>query len=252
MEIIPFKTPVIKPGQDLVPLFLKLFKKHPLRHNDVLGITSKIVAVSQNRLAKLNQIKPGKKASLLGKKYNLAPAFCELVSREADKIIGGVKKAILTLKNGLAVANAGIDLSNIKPGWAVLWPQDMELYLDKLKKALEGRFKAKIGLIIVDSHCSPLRFGTRGLALAISGFTGLIDERGKKDLFGRKMLITRVNLADELASAASSLMGERSQRTPIVIIRGAPITPSKKSARLLTRQLLIRPSACLFKDYRVK
>lgn len=252
MEIIPVKTPLIRPGEDLTALFFKMFKKYPLKNRDVIVISSKIVAVSQNRLVELNQIKPRKSAYALSLKFNLTPAFCELVINESDKIVGGVKKAILTLKNGMAIANAGIDLSNVKPGWAVLWPQKKEIYLDKLKQAIERRFKAKIGLIIADSHCSPLRLGTRGVALAIAGFSGVIDERGKKDLFGKKMLITRVGLADELASAAASVMGERNQRTPLVIIRQAPITLSKKSSRILTRELLIKPSACLFKNYQVK
>jgi coenzyme F420-0:L-glutamate ligase/coenzyme F420-1:gamma-L-glutamate ligase len=252
MEIIPLKTPLIKPGEDLTALFFKIFKKHPLKNKDIVVISSKIVAVSQNRLAKLNQIKPQKSACALSRKYNLSPAFCELVIKESDMIVGGVKKAILTLKNGMAIANAGIDLSNVKPGFAVLWPQMADKYLDSLKKALERRFKAKIGLILADSHCSPLRLGTRGLAMAIAGFSGIIDERGKKDLFGKKMLITRVGLADELASIASALMGEREQKTPLVIIRQAPITLSKKSSGFLTKQLLIKPPACLFRNYQVK
>ncbi|MFH1366657.1 MAG: coenzyme F420-0:L-glutamate ligase [Patescibacteria group bacterium] len=252
MEIIPVKTPLIKPGEDLAPLFLKLLKNHSLKNKDMVVISSKIIAISQNRLVKLNQIKPRPSAYALSRKYALTPEFCELVIRESDKIVGGVKKAILTLKNGMAVANAGIDLSNVKSGLAVLWPSKPAIYLDKLKKGLERRFKAKIGLIAADSHCSPLRLGTRGVALAIAGFNGIIDERGKKDLFGKKMRITRVGLADELASAAASLMGERDQKVPIVIIRRAPLTLSNKSSQSLTRKLLIKPSACLFKNYQVK
>jgi len=251
MRLIPIKTNVLKPGEKVFDLFLK-FNKHKIKNGDIIALASKIVSYEQNRLIELKDIKVSKKAKSLAKKYNLWPSFCQLVIDESDKIIGGVKKAILTLKDGLVLANAGIDHSNVKKGLAALWPHNRHQYLDKLRKALESYYKAKIGLIMVDSHCSPLRLGTNGLAISIAGFKGVIDERNKKDLFENKMKITFHNLADDLASASNSLMGERNQKTPFVLIKNFKIKKTNLGAAKLSKELKMGPETCLFKDYHVK
>ncbi len=249
MQIIPIHTKFLKPGQKIFDLFIKHVSKSKIKNNDIITIASKLVSYEQNRIIELKTIIPSKKALVLSKKYSLSPEFCQLVLREADKVIGGVKNAILTLKNGFVIANAGADHSNVKKGYAALWPKNGEKYLDSLKRALESHYKAKIGLILVDSHCAPLRLGTRGMALAISGFEGIIDERMNKDIFGNKMKITRVSLADDLASTANLLMGESGQKIPFVIFKGIKMRLSKKSAMTLSKDLKMNPKTCLFRDY---
>jgi coenzyme F420-0:L-glutamate ligase/coenzyme F420-1:gamma-L-glutamate ligase len=149
----------------------------------------------------------------------------------------------------VVIANAGVDQSNTPINTAILWPKDPSNTAQSLKNALILRFGKQIGVILVDSQCFPLRRGTRGFTLAIAGLEGIIDERGKKDLFGKKMRITTVNIADQLAAAASSVMGERGQKVPVVIIRNAPIKLSKKNVNILNKELLMSSEACLFKDY---
>jgi len=251
MEVIPIKTGVLNPGEEVINLFLK-YNKNKISSGDILVIASKIVSFEQNRIINLKKVKSTQKARLLSKKYKLSPAFCQLVIEESDRIFGGVKKAILTQKEGYVLANAGIDHSNVKSGYAALWPIDRSFYLEELKKRLEGHFQAKIGLIMADSHCAPLRLGTRAMAIAIAGFKGISDERGFKDLFFNKMKITQQSLADDLASAANILMGESRQRIPFVLIKKAPVKLSQKPARILTQELLIKPNSCLFRNYCLK
>ncbi|MDZ7798352.1 MAG: coenzyme F420-0:L-glutamate ligase [Patescibacteria group bacterium] len=251
MKLIPIKTKILKPGEKVFDLFLK-HNKYKIKNGDIIALASKIVSYEQENLVELKKIKATKKAKILAKKYELSPEFCQLVIDESDKIIGGVKKALLTLKDGLVLANAGLDHSNVKKGLAALWPSSRHLYLDKLRKAFESHYKPKIGLIMVDSHCSPLRQGTTGLAIAISGFKGTINEKGKHDLFKNKMEITYHNIADDLAAAANGLMGERNQKIPFVIIKNFKIKKSNLKASKLSKELLIKPSSCLFRHYHVK
>lgn len=225
MELIPIKTKIIKEKENIVDIILQTLKKNRVELNpfDVLVISSKIVALWQGRVVDYTFLKPSKKAKMLVKKYSLDEGFAEVVVREADAVLGGVHRAVLTLKNGSIVANAGADLSNAPKGKAILWPKNPEKAADKIKKEIEKKTKKKnIGIIIADSHCQPLRRGTIGIAIATAGISPIIDERGKTDLFGGKMRITTRAVADEMASAALLLTGETSERTPAVLIRGAP------------------------------
>ena len=245
MEIIPIKTKKLLKN----PL-AEIFKiiKNKLRNGDVLVITSKIISYQENQLKELKKIKASKKAIKLAKKYSISLQLAELIIQEADKILGGVKNVVLTLKNGILMANAGIDLSNVPEGWVALLPKNIEASADKLKKKIKKISGKNVGVIISDSVCLPLRRGTHHFALAISGFKGIIDERGKKDLFGKKMRLTTRNIADEIASAAGLIMGERNEKIPVVIIRGFPIKFSNLSAKKLTKKLIILRNQDLFKN----
>jgi len=179
----------------------------------------------------------------LAERYELEPGFVELVLQEADKVFGGVKHAILTMKNNILVANAGVDHSNAPGYHAILWPKNPSLSVDNIRKEFKKKLKVNIGVVISDSHCSPLRTGTTGFALATSGFDAVMDERGKSDLFGKKMRITQRAIADGLASAAVVIMGETDEKIPAVLIKDVKIEltnqPSKSSTYFL-------PNECLF------
>lgn len=251
MKLIPIKFPLIKPKDDVLKILGDILKRKKiiLQNGDIIVVASKILALSENRIVDLRKIKPSKKAKILAKKYSMGPAFCEIILKEADKIIGGVPKAILTLKNNVLIANGGVDQSNAPRKFAILWPKNSCLWADKIKKYIKQKFKVNVGVIVRDSNCHPLRRGTFGVALAIAGFEGVRDVRGKMDLYGRKISITQENVADNLASAATLIMGETTEKVPIVIIRNAPIKLSNKSSRYLTKQLVMPRNKCLFRDY---
>ncbi|RLI21727.1 coenzyme F420-0:L-glutamate ligase [Candidatus Bathyarchaeota archaeon] len=226
MQIFPIKTQVVKPGQSLAEIILNALRNQgvQLQDGDILAVASKVVSTATNQIVYLKEVKPSEEAKKLAEKYFLEPEFTELILKESEKIYGGVKKAILTLKNGILTVNAGIDRKNAPNGYVMLWPLNPQLEADKLRSQIEKVTKKKIGVIIVDSEISPLRLGTRGFALAISGFKPIKDYRGEKDIYGKEIVITLHSIADDLASAAHFLMGESSEQTPVVLIRDAPIT----------------------------
>ncbi|MEM2915722.1 MAG: coenzyme F420-0:L-glutamate ligase, partial [Candidatus Bathyarchaeia archaeon] len=162
-------------------------------------------------------------AERLAKVYSLEPSFIELVLEESDKVYGGVRRALLTLKNNILIANAGIDHANAPVDCVALWPFDANRTARDVRKRILKLTGKKIGVIITDSRTTPLRMGTIGLALGTAGFDPIIDLRGKPDIYGKKLKITRLAVADSLACAANILMGESNNKTPAVLVRGAPV-----------------------------
>jgi coenzyme F420-0:L-glutamate ligase/coenzyme F420-1:gamma-L-glutamate ligase len=223
MQLFPIKTGLVKVGDNLVETVLKALKKQKLEleNDDVLALSSKIVSYSQGRVVKLIGIRPSTEAKRLAKRYSLGPQFAELVLREADRIYGGVDRAVLTLKDGVLIANAGIDSKNAPVGFAVLWPENVVGWVRRFRDEVIRRTGERVAVMVVDSGLIPLRVGTVGLALAVGGFKPIGECRGKKDLFGRPSVITRRAVADDLASAAHLLMGEVAEKIPAVLIRGA-------------------------------
>lgn len=170
-------------------------------------LASKVVAYSESRLLPVKTDRD----------------FRDLIRREADQVFDD-SDMMITLKNNILIPNAGIDKSNTPAGEVVLWPKDSFLSAQKLLTDLKKTFKIqKLGLIISDSHCQPLRWGTVGIALGWAGFAGVQDVRGEKDLYGKPMQYTRIAMADDLASAANILMGETNASIPFVLIRKAPV-----------------------------
>jgi F420-0:gamma-glutamyl ligase len=119
--------------------------------------------------------------------------------------------------------NAGIDNKNTPGDCAVLWPSDPEGFAKEFRDRIKHKTGRNVAVLIVDSGLVPLRKGTNGLALAVAGFKPIKDDMGRKDLFGKSIMITRQAVADDLASAAHLLMGEATERTPVVLIKDAPV-----------------------------
>ena len=140
---------------------------------------------------------------------------------------------------GFVMANAGIDFSNAEANEGdtrvLLLPSDPDGECERLRLALQERTGARIGIIINDSHGRAWRNGTVGVAIGASGVPALLDLRGRPDLFGRALKITQDGLADELAAAASLLMGQADEGRPAILVRGFPYTLREGTARELVR-----------------
>jgi coenzyme F420-0:L-glutamate ligase len=225
MEFYAVKTGMVNIGDDLAGIALTSLKRQNLRlkDTDILAFASKIVATAEGRMMKLSDVKPSGKAKELAKRFGLQPQFAELVLREADTVYGGVERAVLTLKDGRLAPNAGIDKKNAPSGSVVLWPSNLRESAKEIRKEIRRKTGKHVGVLIVDSGLVPLRIGTSGLALAVAGFKPIKDHRGEKDLYGKPVAMTRHAVADDLASAAHLLMGEASEKTPIVLIRDASV-----------------------------
>ncbi len=221
MEIFGLKFPVVKPGADLVSLIVRNSSKiGGLKNRDIVVISSKVVAICENRIARLADIRPSKRAMNLARVSGQDPRFVEIVLREADKVLGVTRGAVLTIKNGLLCANAGVDSSNMPPGWVALMPENPERAARRIRMEIKKRVKADVGVVISDSNVKPLRVGTVGQSIGVAGVVPVIDCRGDPDLYGKPLKQTFRAIADQLATAAQLIMGEGAEQTPVVIIRG--------------------------------
>lgn len=246
MKLFPVRTDVIKRGDNIVDLILKAMEKQGLMFDDgdILALASKITAYAENRIIKLNEIKPSEKAEKLARKFAIPPELAELIIQEAEEIYGGVEKAVLTLKNWILTPNAGIDNKNAPEGTVVLWPKNPEKWAENIREEIMRRTEKKVAVLIVDSDLRPLRLGTTGLALAVAGFKPTRDYRGEGDVFGKKLTITFHAVADDLAAAAHLLMGENSEKIPAVLIKGAPV--NFDGGVYSSEDMALPPEQCIF------
>lgn len=209
MNLTPIKTPLVKPNDSIFQLIKHSIKTLP--ENSVLAVTSKILSYSQNRLVKKTSDSKVEKHSL--------------VKKEADLYLNpnlSPYDTMLTIKENILAVNAGIDESNVSDHY-LLWPKKIQPTTNQLWLSLKNYYKLKnFGLIITDSKTMPLKWGVTGTYIAHCGFSALNDYRGKKDLFGRKMKMTQVNVAEALAVAAVYEMGETNQSTPLCLITNIP------------------------------
>jgi coenzyme F420-0:L-glutamate ligase/coenzyme F420-1:gamma-L-glutamate ligase len=156
------------------------------------------------------------------------PRIVELILEESNEILRTRPGAIIVEHNlGFVCANAGIDQSNVIPEnqdevWVLLLPENPDLSAETLRQSIKKTTSRNIGMLIIDSHGRAWREGTVGITIGIAGMPGLVDLRGNPDLFGRTLQITQVGAADELAAAASLMMGQAAESTPVVHVRGFP------------------------------
>ncbi len=225
MEVLPLKSGLIRPRDSLAEAFVEAASKAHvrLRNGDIVAVASKAVAVAENRLLRISNLKPSEKASRMARKFRLEPSLAQVVLSESDMVIGGVPGALLTIKDGVASANAGVDQKNAPPGFVVLWPRDADASARRFRASLQKRLGRRIGVVVVDSRVAPMRLGTIGLALGCAGFRPVRDFRGEPDLYGRRARITFQAVADGVAGAAHLVMGEARERTPFAVVRRAPV-----------------------------
>jgi coenzyme F420-0:L-glutamate ligase len=225
VALIPVHFPIVRPGDKLAEIVCNCLESEALalRRGDVVAVASKIVSACERRVVRLTDVKVTARARRLSKRLGLNERLAALVLSEADEVLGGVRGFLLTVKGGILTPNAGVDLKNSPPGTATLWPTDPDLSATRLRTSLERRYRTRLGVEIVDSHVTALRLGTVGLAIGLSGFNPIRDNRGSRDLFGRPIRVTQANLADDIASATHLLMGESAERIGAVILRGLSI-----------------------------
>lgn len=209
MQITTFKTKIFKEKEDLPSFIYQHLKKVP--NKSIIVVSSKLVALWRGTLAPL---KDKEKLIKQESQHYLKTALC-----------------YFTIKDNMVMTNAGIDESNVK-GKLLLLPKDLYKCVDDLRKELKQKYKIKnLGIIITDSMILPLRSGVINAAVAYSGFNGVQNNIGKKDIYGRKLKTTLVNAADSLATAAGFLMGEAAEKTPLALIQNAPVIWTEKSCK---------------------
>jgi coenzyme F420-0:L-glutamate ligase/coenzyme F420-1:gamma-L-glutamate ligase len=230
--------PVIQPGADLAQVTLAGLEQSNdgLREGDILVYAQKIVSKAEGRSVNLAGVSPSPRAVALAHETGKDARLVELILQESSEILRR-RKGLLIVRHrlGFSLANAGIDASNVAFGHILLLPEDPDASAARIRGDLRARTGIDVGVLIIDSLGRPWRMGTVGTAIGVSGLPALLDLRGRPDMNGRPLESTEIGLADELAAAASLVMGQADEGTPIVLARGVPYARREGRARDLLR-----------------
>ncbi|MGB8253180.1 MAG: coenzyme F420-0:L-glutamate ligase [Anaerolineaceae bacterium] len=237
--------PLVLPGDDIAQIIIKGMSEMHLAatDDDIFIIAQKIISKAENRLVNLNDVTPGKEAEKISKKCKKDPRIVELILRESNTVLRTRPGTIIVEHRlGFVCANAGIDHSNVagsygnQEDWMLMLPEDPDGSARKIQQDLVTYYKKRIGVMIIDSHGRAWRNGIIGMSVGLAGVPGLVDLRGKPDLFNYSLRITQVGAADELAAAASLVMGQANEGTPVVHARGFPYDLRESSIKELIRK----------------
>ena len=223
--------PLISPGDNLADIVFSAAAEAGIDwiDGDVLVLAQKVVSKEEGRLVNLTKVIPTALAHEYALQTGKDPRFIELVLQESNEVLRvRTGTIIVEHKCGFVCANAGIDHSNVrgiwgeKDDWVLLLPEDPDRSARRIQVALAKLTGKRIGVVIIDSHGRAWRMGTVGVAIGVAEVPAVVDLRGTEDLFGFHLQVTVVAAADELAAAASLLMGQASEGTPAIHVRGFP------------------------------
>jgi coenzyme F420-0:L-glutamate ligase/coenzyme F420-1:gamma-L-glutamate ligase len=242
--------PLIRHGDNLADILVNALQATniTLQDNDILVLAQKIVSKAEGRMVNLATVTPSQQAINLAQKADKDARIVELMLQESKEILRvRAGTIIVEHKLGFICAYAGFDHSNVFPlpegdgpgvmteEYVLLLPENTDKSASEIRTKIESVTNKKIGVLIIDSHGRAWRNGTVGVAIGISGIPGLVDLRGDKDLFGYTLRVTQVGAADELAAAASLIMGQAAEGTPAVHVRGFPYKLRESALKELIR-----------------
>ncbi len=219
--------PEIQPGHALDQVLLAALERNglSLRDGDVVALCQKIVSKAENRFVELDTVEPSAQAQDLAQRCGKDARFVEVVLRQSTRVVRCVKDVLIVRHQlGFVVANAGVDQSNIDGAGSrvLLLPEQPDQSAAGIRAAVATRLGVRIGVIITDSFGRAWRLGVSGTCIGCAGVVPLLDARGRLDRFGRPLRVTQIAVADELAAAATLVMGEADEGRPIVVISGVP------------------------------
>jgi coenzyme F420-0:L-glutamate ligase/coenzyme F420-1:gamma-L-glutamate ligase len=234
--------PRIKSGDDLAAIILHGVAAASLQlaDGDVLVLAQKIVSKAEDRFVSLDTVAPSPRAQELAPQIDKDPRLVQLILDESSEVLRTRPGVIVVAHRlGYVLANAGIDASNVESDdgreRVLLLPRDPDASCARLRAELKRRSGKDVAVVINDSLGRAWRNGTVGIALGAAGLPGLLDQRGRTDLNGRVLRVTEIGVADEVAAAASLLMGQAAEGRPIVLLRGFPHARREGNAAELIR-----------------
>jgi len=236
----PSGLPMVRAGDDLVAIIGDALAASAPRDGDVVVVAQKIVSKAEGRTVEIASVTPSERAVSLAAEIGKDPRLVEIVLSESKRVVRSRPNLLIVEHRlGYVMANAGVDQSNVAPqdgtARALLLPRDPDGSAEALRAGLSARFGARIAVIVSDSFGRAWRRGTAGVAIGAAGLPSLIDLRGSPDLFGRTLEVSVIGFADEIAAAASLLMGQADEARPVVLVRGlrwtAPDAPAAELVR---------------------
>ena len=233
LQVIPIKIQKeIESGDNLVDLILESFE---INDGDVLVFSQKIISKNEGRILSLSSVNPSLLADGIASSYGKDPRLVELILSESKRIVrmeNGV--IIVETKHGFVCANAGIDESNVKDGYATLLPDDPDKSANLLKDRIKQKTGKNVAIIISDTFGRPFRLGQTDIAIGIAGLEPILDYNGKPDTFGKIMQVTAIAVADEICSTSELVMG-KVQKCPIAVIRNYNFSSSTAKIQEMLR-----------------
>ena len=229
----------VRPGDDIAAAIANaLGRDAPLHDGDIVVVAQKIVSKAEGAIVRLAEVVPSARALTWAAEHGKDAALVEVVLREARRIVRMERGVIIAeTRHGFVCANAGVDASNVTPGFVTTLPADPDRSAEGIRNGLARDLQVNAAVIVADSFGRPWREGVVNVALGVAGLTPLDDYRGRADLFGRRLHSTIVAVADEIASAAELVMS-KTARVPVAVVRGAAEWIGSGAATAL-----IRPAA---------
>ncbi|MBI3752390.1 MAG: coenzyme F420-0:L-glutamate ligase [Chloroflexi bacterium] len=230
--------PEIAPGDDLAAAILESLEGTPgalpLRADDVLVVTQKVVSKAEGAIVDLTTIEPRAEVVEFARRWDRDPRQLEVVLREARRVVRMENGVLITVTpHGFVCANGGVDASNVGPASGsivTLLPRDPDASAAGIRIAVRERHAIDVPVIVSDSFGRPWRWGIVDVAIGVSGLAPLEDLRGTVDHDGRVMRSTIRAVADEIASAAELGLGKIAGR-PVALVRGASFARAEGSIR---------------------
>jgi coenzyme F420-0:L-glutamate ligase/coenzyme F420-1:gamma-L-glutamate ligase len=215
--------PLVKSGDDISKIIKEaiLNSDYDLCDGDIILIAETLISKAEGNIIKLDDIVPSDKAVEIAEICKKDPKLVELILQNSTEIVEVGPNFIVTeTKQGFVCANAAIDESNVEDGLATPVPENPDKSANEIREFLESEFEKDLAVIITDTQGRAFRIGAIGTAIGCSGINPLWVRVGEKDLYGRELETTEIATADELASAASLIMGQADEGLPAVIISG--------------------------------
>lgn len=235
--------PLIKPNDDLGRIICEALKRQglSLENGDIVVVSQTVVSKAEGSIVKLSEVKPSVKAKILAEATGKEPEVVEVILRGSKNIVRLKHSHLITqTKHGFVCANAGVDVSNVSGGDHVITlPKNPDESARRLRKRIKELTGKDVVVIISDTSGRPLRMGQINIAIGVSGMNPLLDRKGEKDLFGYRLKVKEIAIADELASAAELVIGEADEGIPVAIIKGYKkyVKDEKASAKKLNRPI---------------
>lgn len=217
MKILPVQIEKeIEPSDDLSELIMTSCQ---IEDGDILVIAQKIISKQEGRLVDLSTVKPSLLSEGISSQYQKDPRITELILSESKRIIR-MKNGILIVEtnDGVICANAGIDESNVKEGFATLLPTNSDQSAKNIREKIFKKINKDVAVVISDTFGRPFRMGQTNCAIGIAGISPIIDYEGTQDTFGKTLRVTAIAVADELSAASELVMG-KTLKTPVAIVR---------------------------------
>jgi len=233
--------PDVRPGDELVRLIVDGVAASAIAvaDGDVFVVAQKIVSKAENRYVDLDAVVPSERAIALSQATGKDARLVEVILGDARRIVRAVRDVLIVEHRlGFVMANGGVDQSNVGErgaARALRLPADPDASAQRLRDALQAHFRVRLGVVVNDSFGRPWRLGTVGVAIGVAGLPAIVDLRGAPDRYGRRLRATVIGYADEIAAAASLVMGQAAEGQPVAVVQGLGWDASASTAAAIVR-----------------